>query len=172
MFWPTPYPMTTSLYLGGDEPSQVLLPFVPVVGALPPPHFNPVTISDRPSTPQSHLPFSPPWTLQRSEFGKPIVIEFGKREGLSKPQQWPWGVYSGRSHRVFELSDEHPEAAEYRGDNDFRVTLKDRELTWHNEWNLHSDTSNFYYLFKRELSENGKIIREKEWKETIPRDHQ
>src|SRR5205823_15040940 len=76
MFWPTPYPMTTSLYLGGDQSSYVLLPMVPLVGALPPPHFKPVAESDRPTTPQSAPPSSPAWTLQRSEFGKPVIIEF------------------------------------------------------------------------------------------------
>jgi hypothetical protein len=81
-------------------------------------------------------------------------------------------VYSGNTHRVFELRDDHPELASYTGGNDFRVQLPQRELTWHNEWDIRSDVANFYYRFKRELREDGKIIREKEWKETVPRDHQ
>ena len=32
MNWPTPYPMTTSLVLGGADPSRVVLPRVPVHG--------------------------------------------------------------------------------------------------------------------------------------------
>ena len=31
MIWPTPYSMTTSLHLGGANPSWLELPFVPVV---------------------------------------------------------------------------------------------------------------------------------------------
>jgi predicted acyl esterase len=172
MFWPTPYAMTTSLYLGGDEPSRLLLPTVPTTGPLPPPHFGPVAQSDWPSSPQSASPNTPAWTLHRSEFGTPVTIESGRREGWSRPQKWPWGTYYGRGFRKFEVQDDHPELASYVGNNDFRVQLPNRELIWHTEWDLHSDRTNFYYLLKRELRENGKVIREKEWKETIPRDHQ
>jgi hypothetical protein len=170
MFWPTPYAMTTSLYLGGDEPSRLLLPVVPTTGPLPPPHFDPALQSGRPTSPESAP--SAHWTLHRSEFGKSVVIESGRREGWSRPQKWPWGTYYGHGFRKFEVHDDHPELASYIGNNDFRVQLPNRELIWHTEWDLHSDRTSFYYLFKRELRENDKVIREKEWKETIPRDHQ
>jgi hypothetical protein len=171
MFWPTPYPMTTSLYLGGEEASRLLLPTVPLVGSLPPPHFNSVAQSDHDASPQSARLPTAHWTLHRSEFG-PVTIDSGREEGWSRPEKWPWGTYQTRSYRSFEIQDDHPESAVYRGDNDFRVQLKDRELIWHNEWDLHSDTATFYYMFKRQLTENGRMIREKEWNETIPRDHQ
>jgi hypothetical protein len=164
--------MTTSIYLGGEQSARLLLPTVPLHGSLPPPHFNPVAESDRPSSPQSASPNAPAWTLSRSEFGRAVTIEFGRKEGWSRPHQWPWGTYYGRGFRKFEVQDDHPELASYIGNNDFRVQLPNRELIWHTEWDLHSDRTNFYYLFKRQLRENGKVIREKEWKETIPRDHQ
>jgi hypothetical protein len=34
-----------------------------------------------------------------------------------------------------------------------------------------SDGKNFYYTYTRRVLENGKLIREKTWKETIPRHH-
>jgi len=172
MFWPTPYSMTTSVYLGGEDAPRLLLPTVPVTGTLPAPHFNAVAKSDRPSSPQSAPPSTPDWTLHRSEFGAPVIIESGRKEGWSKPQKWPWGLYQGRGYRSIEVQDDHPELAAYRGSSDFRVNLKNRELIWHSEWDVHSDTTNFYYLFKRQLWQDGKMIREKEWKETIARDHQ
>ena len=172
MFWPTPYSMTTSLYLGGDEPSRLLLPTVPVTSPLAPPRFNPVAFSDRPSTPQASRATLPRWTLTRSEFGRPAKVEIGRREYSSKPQVWPWGLYNERNLHIFEVQDDRPELASHQGNNDFRVKLASRELTWHTEWDVHSDRTNFYYLYRRELWENEKLIREKEWKETIPRDHQ
>jgi uncharacterized protein len=172
MFWPTPYQMTTSLYLSGPASSRLLLPVVPIAGTLSPPHFESVKESDRPPSPQSVQPSSSPWTLQRSEFGAPVVIEFGRKQGWSRPQVWPWGLYSGNTHRVFEERDDRPDLASYTGNDDFRVQLPQRELIWHSEWDIHSDLMNFYYRFKRELRENGLLIREREWKETIPRDHQ
>src|SRR5207249_6873440 len=103
MFWPTPYTMTTSLYLGGEEPSRLLLPIVPVTSPLPPPHFNPVAQSGQPSFPQSAPPASPRWTLTRSEFGKPAKVEIGRREYTPKPEVWPWGRYNGRNFQIFEV---------------------------------------------------------------------
>jgi uncharacterized protein len=173
MFWPTPYAMTTSLYLGGrDDPSRLLLPVVPTAGPMPAPRFNPVVQPEHSTSHQPAQQPSPAWTLYRSEFGRPTVIESGRKEGWSKPQNWPWGSYYNRSFRSFEIQDDHPEAASHGGSNDFRVQLPERELVWHSEWNLHSDTTNFYYRFQRQLSENGKIIRQKEWTATVPRDHQ
>lgn len=170
MFWPTPYAMTTSLYLGGGESSRLLLPTVPVAGALAPPHFNSVAGQDRPASPQSRPPSSS-WTLRRSEFGTPTVIEQGRGQ-WSKPEVWPWGMYSGLNYKKIDVQDDHPELVSYTGISDFRAQLPKRELIWHTEWNLRSDKTNFYYLFKRELRENGNVIREREWKDTIARDHQ
>ena len=169
MFWPTPYAMTTSLYLGGTEPSRVLLPIVPIASALAPPHFNSVADSNRPESSQARP--SSAWTLRRSEFGIPTMLEQGRGQ-WSKPEVWPWGMYSGLSYRKIDVQDDHPELASYTGISDFRANLPKREVIWHTEWSLSSDKTNFYYLFKRELRENGQVIREREWKDTIARDHQ
>jgi hypothetical protein len=104
-------------------------------------------------------------------FGKPTTIETGTKD-YSRKRQWPWGDYSGFGFRRLEVSDNHPELASYTGQNEFKLQRPERDLHWHSEWDIHSDKTNFYYRFKRELQENGKLIREKEWKETIPRDHQ
>ena len=70
------------------------------------------------------------------------------------------------------MQDDHPELASSTGHIDVKIQLPARDLAWHSEWDVHSDKTNFYYLFKRELRENGKLIRERQWEETIPRDHQ
>jgi len=165
MFWPTPYSMTTSLYVGGEQASRLLLPTVPLASPLPAPNFKSLPpIKEATSV-------SPTWTLQRSMFGKPTTIETGTKD-YSRKRQWPWGDYSGFGFRRLEVSDNHPELASYTGQNEFKLQRPERDLHWHSEWDIHSDKTNFYYRFKRELQENGKLIREKEWKETIPRDHQ
>src|SRR5438876_4200319 len=83
--------------------------------------------------------------------------ESGRKEGWTRPQAWPWGSYRLGDFRTFEVQDDHPELASYIGHKDLRVELTSRELTWHTEWNLHSDTTNFYYVLRRELRENGKL---------------
>ena len=37
---------------------------------------------------------------------------------------------------------------------------------------LTSDQRNFYYTFQRKLTQGGKLVRERKWTETIPRDWQ
>jgi len=52
------------------------------------------------------------------------------------------------------------------------VDLKARTLNWKVLLNVSSDKSNFYYKFTRQLWENGQLVREKSWHDTIARDHQ
>jgi hypothetical protein len=35
-----------------------------------------------------------------------------------------------------------------------------------------SDLKNFYYEYTRRLLKDGALVREKNWEDTIPRDHQ
>ena len=57
------------------------------------------------------------------------------------------------------------------GEGSTSVDVSGRKLVWSVVLNLKSDEKNFYYHFERTLTENGKLIREKKWDETIPRDH-
>jgi hypothetical protein len=52
------------------------------------------------------------------------------------------------------------------------VKLKDRTLTWSVNLDLTSDQRNFYYSFQRRLTQGSKLVRERKWTETIPRDLQ
>jgi hypothetical protein len=47
-----------------------------------------------------------------------------------------------------------------------------RALVWEAELLFRSDLENFYYTYTRRLVENGAIVREKTWNDTIPRDYQ
>ena len=52
------------------------------------------------------------------------------------------------------------------------VELPGRKLVWDAELSFRSDRENFYYSYRRRLTENGKPVREKTWNQTIPRDYQ
>ena len=52
------------------------------------------------------------------------------------------------------------------------VILDERTLLWEAELDFSSDLENFYYQYFRRVSENGEVLREKSWQETIPRDYQ
>jgi hypothetical protein len=106
--------------------------------------------------------------LQSSEFGKPTKVEFGG----SGTDKFPWGQESQSGRLIYKVEDDHPEAASFRGEQETSVQLQDRKVVWRSRFDFHSDQTNFYFQFKRELLENGKLIRERTWKETAPRDHQ
>jgi len=52
------------------------------------------------------------------------------------------------------------------------VELPGRTLVWDAELSFRSDRENFLYSYRRRLTENGKLLREKTWTRTIPRDYQ
>ncbi|SPF35868.1 hypothetical protein SBA1_1460002 [Candidatus Sulfotelmatobacter kueseliae] len=52
------------------------------------------------------------------------------------------------------------------------MNLPGRKLLWTDTLDFRSDKANFYYQFRRQLLKNGQVVREKNWQETIPRDHQ
>jgi hypothetical protein len=52
------------------------------------------------------------------------------------------------------------------------VELDDRTLSWESEMSFRSDLKNFYYDYTRRLLKDGALVREKNWEDTIPRDHQ
>jgi hypothetical protein len=52
------------------------------------------------------------------------------------------------------------------------MALDDRVLLWEGDTEFSSDLENFHYRYTRRVSENGALLREKTWSETIPRDFQ
>jgi hypothetical protein len=170
MFWPSPYPVTTSLYIGRD--SKILLPVVP-------------------STPRKKAVFMPPArdpklpgfdTLDPSNpsgYNEISKIERDTSKKITKVtainsigSKYPWGIERQEDTFTHETNDDHPENTVMTGKYKFTVELKDRILIWEADGLFRSDLKNFYYTYTRRLFENGKLIREKTWKDTIPRDFQ
>ena len=50
------------------------------------------------------------------------------------------------------------------------ILVGDRELLFEAVLDFHTDVENFYYVYTRRLFENGELLREKTWDETIPRE--
>ena len=49
------------------------------------------------------------------------------------------------------------------------ILVDDRELLFEAVLDFNTDLENFYYVYTRRLFENGELVREKTWDETIPR---
>ncbi|MGB8800274.1 MAG: CocE/NonD family hydrolase C-terminal non-catalytic domain-containing protein, partial [Candidatus Acidiferrales bacterium] len=169
MIWPTPYPMTTSLWLGGPNTSRLELPLVP----LEPParlHFN---------APEKETPLAgvttegdtwPPqnWTVTRDVLAGSTRVAWSGNDS----SKYPWGQLKDHEQMSYVVADAKPAISEVHGEGSTTIELPGRTLVWSVVLNLRSDAQNFYYHFERHLTENGKPLRDKTWEETIPRDHQ
>jgi putative CocE/NonD family hydrolase len=170
MFWPSPYPVTTSLYIGRD--SKISLPVVPSTqrkkAMFQPPAQDPKlpgfdTLD--PSNPSGYNEIS---KIERDTSKKITKVTAINSIG----NKYPWGIERQEDTFTHETNDEHPENTSMTGNYKFTVEMKDRILIWEADGVFRSDLKNFYYTYTRRLFENGKLIREKTWKDTIPRDFQ
>jgi putative CocE/NonD family hydrolase len=173
MIWPTPYSMSTTLAVGSAEGSQIELPLVPAHSALPAPVFHAPEPDDAAENPRAtaalHLSSDVPgqsWTVSRDPATQQASVDW--RGGSSK--DYPWGTEQVQEHIQFRADDLHPEKAASHGEASMTVRLKDRELLWRTLLDVTSDAHDFRIEVTRELTENGKLIRRRQWQSTIPRD--
>jgi putative CocE/NonD family hydrolase len=169
MIWPTPYPMTTSLFLGAAAPSRLELPLVPA-DAPARPHFPTVETAPPIEGISSTGDIWPPkvWTVTRDLMtGTTRVAWSGEDAG-----QYPWGKTKDFEQMSYVVQDSNPAVSSVHADASTTVELPARTLVWSVVLDLRSDAKNFYYHFERHLTENGALVRKKSWDETIPRDHQ
>ena len=108
------------------------------------------------------------WTASHDPAKQQGMVEW--RGGST--DDYPWGTEDVREHIVYRADDVHPELSSMQGEAVMTVQLKDRQLVWRTLLDTHSDEKNFYLDVKRELSENGKLIRNRRWQSTVPRDGQ
>jgi hypothetical protein len=108
------------------------------------------------------------WTVSRDPVAQKGMVDW---QGGSS-DDFPWGREVVSEHMVYRADDLHPETSSVHGKASMNVSLKERQLEWRTLLDVHSDLQNFYVDFSRELRENDKLIRRKEWHEAIPREGQ
>lgn len=172
MFWPSPYPVTTNLYIGGDNPTRLMLPVMPTTSRTQPKFLAPAQDPKLPG----HIMLD---SGNISGYGEIGTIE--KNTSLHTTKivatntggfQYPWGTERTEETITHETNDDHPENTSVVGQAKYIVELKDKTLTWEANLSFRSDLKNFYYTYSRRLLQDGKLIREKVWQDTIPRDYQ
>ena len=170
MLWPTPYPMTTTLRLGGRDGSAIVMPIIPAHGRAPPP-FAPPEPEEQPpgvSTPGGDDAWPGSWTLERDETkGRTTVTWRGTAATV-----FPWGSFEHGEQLVYRIDDAHPDSAAVEGEAESVEHLKDRVLTYRGHLALTSDATMFHYAASRTLLRDGVVLRTKSWTEDIPRDLQ
>jgi hypothetical protein len=166
--WSTPYSMDTALYFGGEHATSVQLPVVPLEPASRP-HFSlPAPSETLPGVHVTGETWPGEWKVQRDEIAHSTRVLWDGNIAVN----YPWVHQKHHEELIWDLQDDHPETSTVRGNAETIYQLKGRLLNFRGYLTMRSDKQNFYYAYTRELLENGKIIRQKNWQETIPRDHQ
>jgi predicted acyl esterase len=171
MNWPTPYPMTTAVTLGGDAPSRLVLPRVPVHGPAPPPLAAPAPVEAPAGITGiggGGAAWPGEWTVLRDEARQRSTVIWTGTTAVS----YPWGRFDHSEKLTYDIDDAHPDVARVQGDSEYIQAVKDHVLTWRGRLDVSSDARTFFYKYTRTLLRDGVIIRTRTWEEPIPRDHQ
>jgi len=171
MIWPTPDPMTTAVHVGTGDGSQLILPVLP---ALPPEERL------EPTYPAPSPPAPPPGvTSTGSGFPGPPTVERDEARGETTARwsgtfrtEYPWGAVTVEETMTYGVEDARPAEAWATGDAVNTAEIPGRRVVWRTHLDLRSDRSDFHYQYGRELLENGRLVRRRDWNERIPRDHQ
>jgi predicted acyl esterase len=171
MNWPTPYPMTTSVMLGGDSASRIVLPRVPLHGPTAPAFAAPEPIE----APHGitgigggGAAWPGEWTVLRDEARQRSTVTWKGTTAVS----YPWGRFDHSEKLTYDIDDAHPDLARVQGDSEYIQAVKNHVLTWRGRLDVSSDAQTFFYKYTRTLLRDGVVIRTKTWEEPIPRDHQ
>ena len=169
MIWPTPYSMTTTLELGGELGSRLILPVVPLESSLPAPRFPaPAPPARLPGVRSSGETWPGAWETHRDELHRSSRVDWHGDDWT----QYPWGRESDHEQMTYKVQDGHPESSSLAALAWTRVNLRGRTLLWKVDLSLSSDRRWFHYRFTRTLTENSARVRRKTWQADIPRDHQ
>jgi len=168
MIWPTPYALSTTLHLGGDDASHIVLPVVPRQSSARPSFSAPESTPPLPGHSSKGDGWPGDFRVERdAEHGSTRVTW-----GSSSRTTFPWGVEESREKIVYDLADAHPADNSVRGDADFDVDVRDTVLTWRVHLKLTSDVAQFHCIIERELLKDGFQLRSRTWKADIARDNQ
>jgi hypothetical protein len=158
--------------MGGANGSHLVLPVVPP-GPGATPDFRPPTESPQLAG------FESIDTGTSSGYGEISSVDRNPQTGEvtvtatnDGATRYPWGTETYQETIEHRTSDAHPENTSMTGSHRMEVTLKDRVLVWQADLSFTSDRDNFYYRYTRRLEENGELVREKTWTDTVPRDFQ
>jgi hypothetical protein len=171
MNWPTPYPLTSALVLGGTEASSVVLPRVPLRGT-PVKAFAPPEPIETPDWMKGNAEGGSAWPGEWTELndevhGHKTVVWQGKANA-----NYPWGQFDHSERLTYDIDDAHPDTARVQGDSRYDQAVPGHLLTWIGRLDVTSDEKTFFYHYTRTLQRDGVVLRTREWKEEIPRDHQ
>jgi putative CocE/NonD family hydrolase len=172
MLWPTPFPMTATLNIGGENGARLVLPVAPAA-VRPTPEF-------RDPVPNPSLAgFEVLDAGNVSGYGEIDRVqrdpETGEAFGVASNtggMRYPWGTERFEERIEHRTSDLNPAVTSVKGNYILIQELEDRTLRFEQDVSFSSDEENFRLIFNRRVKVNGETRHEKQWDEIIPRDFQ
>ncbi|MBF0208975.1 MAG: CocE/NonD family hydrolase [Oligoflexia bacterium] len=168
MIWPSPYNMTTKLYTEGMA-SWIELPIIPFENRPVPNYSAPVM--------QLSGPIPNAATLSADRPHKIIVSEDRLKNMVSMETQVDdktmvdGNIYDIFEKNIYTTNEKNPADSSYHGETEYVINLSstNRKIQVSAGIDMHSDVSAYTIHINRKIIENGKLIREKNWQQVIPR---
>jgi uncharacterized protein len=168
MIWPTPYAMTTKLFVGGGA-SHVTLPFVDAAG--PRPYLLKLPPGDDPT---------PPDFSEGSGALGPAPVPVVTRDGSvvhakqSEDETWSIGevTFSDEETVDYSVDESDPAKAAFEGSGQATVKGGGRDILLSSHVLVCSDVSTFQVEITRAVRSHGQLLRQMTWRESFPRDFQ
>lgn len=168
MAWPTPYKGNTSLFPGPDTWIEL-----PVVANN--------TLNGRCDLPEPEEDDDSPGSKARDvkyrDDDYPMYHDAKTGEAVyTTGEKESWKIreasYRRNERNTWKVNNQDPARASYKAETNYDIILPGRKIRLNSLFDLVSDAKVFHLTVIRRLLENGKLIRTKTWKESIPRNNQ
>jgi hypothetical protein len=168
MIWPTPYPMTTQLLLGKNS-TCLQLPVIPFAQKEIPNFFPPEEREDRPDGRTLESLGWPFKHVVKRDLDRAITTVEWEAE-----RRWAIQArkYTAVEKVAYQTHDLDPARSSFFGEGAHVIQLEDRTLELKFLVSLVSDEENFHVKIVRQIFEKGKLIKERRWEASIPREFQ
>jgi predicted acyl esterase len=168
MIWPTPYSMTTQLFLGGDFTS-LSLPVIPFAQR-PIPNFPPP--EEREHRPDARPLESPGWPYRH------IVTRDLNRATTTVELEAErcWKIlgtkYTSIEKVAYQTNDRNPARSSFFGEGGHIIQFENRVLELKLLVSVDSDETHFHVNVVRQIFEQDMLIKERRWEASLPREFQ
>jgi predicted acyl esterase len=170
MFWPSPYPMTTTVLSNDKMKSYLSIPVAPkniedLTNSFPLPFKDPSLDGYKSLSSETNSGFAEIKEIIRNERTQTTKV-IATNSGTDK---YPWGISNYTEEIIHELSDKDPSSGSVMSIYSITQEKGNEILKWWSKLEFTSDLKNYYYRYTRYLEKDGKLIREKHWGKNIPR---
>ncbi len=167
MIWPSPTPGSTTLFPGAT--TWLELPVVPTRNetsqhcVLPPPNLN------------DHAPFGKELSSNGPVF-KSVRNEQTGDSTFTTASDITWTLHNNNYYSTelyrWDVNDATPANARFRGERRNVFTIAGTEIDLSTLAQIESDASYFHITFTKTLRKNGSLVRERMWRDRVPRRYQ